>query len=72
MKEERMKRVRSGVSSDEKSSGRRDFLKKAAYTAPKLIVLGYMAKASTAGASTFDETTGPGGGFGGGNPPFGG
>jgi len=72
MKEGQKGNAHFGVPSDQKQSGRRNFLKKTAYTAPKLIVLGYMAKMPAAGASTFDETTGPGGGFGGGNPPIGG
>ncbi|MCF6205424.1 MAG: hypothetical protein L3J47_00830 [Sulfurovum sp.] len=45
-------------STDTKKSGRRDFLKKVAYSAPVLIVMGQLAKPEKVHA---DGTGGPGG-----------
>ena len=53
------------VSSIEPETDRRAFIKKVAYTAPKLIVLGYLAESEKVHA---DGTGGPSGPPGGWNP----
>ena len=60
----------SSVEAVHKKAKRRNFLKKAVYTAPKLIALGYLTRPS---AGKADPPGGASGGFGGdGTPPGGG
>lgn len=52
---------------NEEQKARRSFLKKTVYAAPSIMVLGQLARPTGAvGASTIDDTDGPGGGNGGG------
>jgi len=44
---------------EQKHSERRRFLKKVAYTTPKLIALGYLARPENANASKFGSTPEP-------------
>jgi len=60
-----MKKIDKKLENNKKeSSTRRDFLKKAAYTAPVLLVLGQLAKPTKAQADS-GGPSGPPGGWGG-------
>jgi len=48
---------------DKVKNGRRDFLKKAAYTAPKLVALGYLARPEHSRADFSGGPDGPPGGW---------
>lgn len=52
-------------SSKEIRTSRRNFLKKAAYSAPTIVAMGYLTRPTSAMASNIDDRNGPGGGFGG-------
>ena len=56
------------VSATEPEKERRAFMKKVAYTAPKLIVLGYLAQSDKAHADGSGGPDGPPGGIGGWTP----
>lgn len=49
--------------SEKERNGRRDFLKKAAYTAPKLVALGYLARPEHSKADFSGGPEGPPGGW---------